>query len=84
MLIQQFLRIPEFRDVAPTELRALAARTHVLCLPANRWLLRDGRDIKAYFYLLKGSIETRSPRRKLRASMLGKLDYFYPGCMSAR
>lgn len=84
MLVQQFMRMPEFGDVPASELRALAATAHVLCLPANRWLLQAGRDIDAYFYLLKGSIELRQPRRRLRARSIGRLAYFYPGCSSAR
>ena len=84
MLVQQFMRIPEFLDVPAVELRALAATAHVLCLPANRWLLQEGRDIDAYFYLLKGSLELHQPRRRLRARSLGRLAYFYPGCTSAR
>jgi len=78
------MRMPEFSDVPPVELRALAARSHVLCVPEKRWLLRDGRDMGAFFYLLKGSIETMTPQRKWRSRPFGRLHYFYPGCDAVR
>jgi CRP-like cAMP-binding protein len=84
MLVQQLTRIPEFVDVPAAEMRALAARTNVLCLPANRWLVQDGRSLPDFFYLLKGSIETCHPRVRRRARGFGKLEHFYPGCISAR
>ena len=84
MLVQQLTRIPEFVEVPAAELRALAARTHVLCLPANRWLVQEGRSLPDYFYLVKGSIEVCHPRRIRRARGFGKLEHFYPGCVSAR
>lgn len=84
MLVQQLNRIPEFVEVPSMELRALAARTHVLCLPANRWLVQEGRSLPDYFYLIKGTIEICHPRRRQRARGFGKLEHFYPGCVSAR
>ena len=84
MLLHQIMRIPEFSGVSPTELRALAARSHVLCLPERRWLIREGKPLDAYFYLLKGTIETGSPRRKWRASAFGRLKHFSPGCVEVR
>ena len=84
MLVQHFMRIPEFAQVPPVELRALAARSHILCVPGNRWLLREGKHMDAYFYLLKGGVETAAPRRKLRASSFGRLVHFYPGCAAVR
>ena len=84
MLVQHFMRIPEFQQLPPQELRALAARSHVLCVPAGRWLLREGRQIDGYFYLLKGSVETRNPAHKWRARGYGRLQHFYPGCAAVR
>jgi CRP-like cAMP-binding protein len=84
MLVQHFMRIPEFAQVPPQELRALAARSHILCVPGKRWLLREGMRMDAYFYLLKGCVETHTPRRKLRASSFGRLGHFYPGCAAVR
>jgi len=84
MLVQQFMRMPEFSDVSPVELRALATRSHVLCVPEKRWLLRDGRAMDGYLYLLKGSIETLSPQRKWRSRPFGRLHHFYPGCEAVR
>ncbi len=38
----------------------------------------------AYFYLLKGSVETRQPQRQWRARSFGRLRHFYPGCKAVR
>lgn len=84
MLVKHFMRIPGFADVPPQELRALAARSHVLCIPAKRWLVQEGRQMPAYFYLLKGSVETLGPPRRWRARSFGHLSHFYPGCNAAR
>lgn len=84
MLLKHFMRIPEFANLPQSELRSLASRVHVLCVPANRWLLQEGRTMHDYFYLLKGCIEILPPRRKVRARGFGKLEHFYPGCSSAR
>jgi len=84
MLVHYLTRIPEFSNLPPQELRALAARAHVICMPPERWLLRDGRHMAAYLYLLRGSLQTRGPARKWRARKLGRLLHFYPGCESAR
>lgn len=84
MLMKHFMRIPGFADVPPQELRALAGRSHVLCMPGRRWLVQEGKHIDAYFYLLKGGIETLNPRRKWRARAFGRLSHFYPGCSAVR
>lgn len=84
MLVDNLTRIPDFAHVPPSELRALAARAHVLCVPGNRCLIQAGRTIPAYFYLLKGRLAIFTPQRRLKASGFGQLRHFYPGCVSAR
>ena len=84
MLVDNLARIPEFAHVPPSELRALAARAHVLCVPDNRCLIQAGKVFDAYFYLLKGRLAICSPQRTLKANGFGQLRHFYPGCASAR
>ncbi len=84
MLVDNLARIPEFAHVPPSELRALAARAHVLCVPGDRCLIQAGKVLNAYFYLLKGRLAICPPRRRLQACSFGQLRHFYPGCASAR
>jgi len=82
MLVQQFLRIPEFEHTSKAEIRALIQRVRVLCLPAQRWLLRDGRKLDAFLYLLHGSLTIEGSRQV--ASSQGPLRHFYPGGTNIR
>lgn len=82
MLVQQLLRIPEFRHAPKTEVHALVRRARVLCLPSGRWLLRNGRKLDAFLYLLNGAVLVGQQYE--RASKHGALRYFYPGCVSAK
>lgn len=82
MLVQQFLRIPEFEHTPKAEIQALVQRVRVLCLPAQRWLLRDGRKLDAFLYLLHGSIKIEGDHKV--ASTRGPLRHFYPGSTNIR
>ena len=84
MLVHNLSRISAFSSLPTSELRALATKVHVLCVPPGRRLIQSGSDLSGYFYLLKGCIETTQPHRKIRAQRFGFLSRFYPGCESAR
>ncbi len=84
MLISQLARIPEFFAVEQSELRALAAQSRILCLPRNRWVAQQRRDLGAYLYLLRGSVATQAPARRIKYSAFGELRHFYPGCRDVR
>lgn len=84
MLVHHLSRIPEFAHVSAAELRALANRARVLCLPEGRWLVRRERDLGGYLYLLRGSLRTWLPNRRLRHPVFGQLNHFYPGCRAVR
>ncbi|XOV84203.1 MAG: cyclic nucleotide-binding domain-containing protein [bacterium] len=80
--MQQFLRIPEFQHTPKTEIQALVQCARVLCLPARRWLLRDGRQLEAFLYLLQGSLAVGHDHLVARTS--GPLQHFYPGSTNIR
>ena len=82
MLVQQFLRIPEFEQTPKAEIQALVQCARVLCLPPQRWLLRDGRKLDAFLYLLQGSIAVGHEYRVAHAE--GPLRHFYPGGTNIR
>ena len=84
MLIYQMSRIPEFRHVDPAERSALARRVRILCIPQHRWLVQREKNLRTYFYLLKGVVRTHHPNRRLKHTSFGALNHFYPGCASAR
>ena len=82
MLIKHIARIPEFAHLNQTELRAVAGSARILCLPAARWVVKNAKDIGAYLYLLRGSVQTWSPDRCVPYAPLGRLEHIYPGCRS--
>ncbi len=45
-----------FEALEPSVLRAAAARTRWLKLPARRWLVRPGRALSDHYYLLEGRV----------------------------
>ena len=84
-MVQDVLaRVYEFQDINPAELRALARRVRILCIPAQRWLVRGERDLGVHLYLVKGHVATINPTRQLRGKTFGQLHSFYPGCGEAR
>ena len=84
MLLTHLAKIPEFADLPPFELRALAERAHVLCMPKGRWLVQHPRGASCHLYLLRGVVETFEPNRKLVFVPGRTIRHFYPGCRSAR
>lgn len=74
-------RIPEFRGATQVELQGLARSSQIFSMPANRWLVQSERNLGAYFYLLKGKVETWPPRPRLKEV---RYQHFYPGCERAR
>jgi hypothetical protein len=84
MLIDQISRIPEFSHIDPAELVALSRRVRILCIPQHRWLAQREKNLQTYFYLLKGTVCTNRPKRRVRHTTFGALNHFYPGCAGAR
>jgi|GEM_PF-1172216 len=84
MLLTHFAKIPEFADLPPFELRALAERAHVLCMPKGRWLVQGKRSTSCHLYLLRGIVETFEPDRRLVFVPGRAIRHFYPGCKGAR
>ena len=84
MVYKLLQRIPEFTHLPIFELRAMAERAHVLCIPRGRWLVYPSRELPAYLYLAKGHIETFQPTQIIRATGQGSMSHFYPGCAQAR
>ena len=82
MLLAYLSRIPQLRGVTTAELHGLVRSSRFLCIPANRWLMQCEEDLGAYFFLLKGRMQTLEPDRCLRAGR--SLHYFYPGCRGAK
>ncbi|NKC00837.1 MAG: cyclic nucleotide-binding domain-containing protein [Pseudomonadales bacterium] len=83
MLIYDFLaRNPEFSHASHAELQGLERSSHAICVPAKRWLVQRDRDLGAYFYLLRGSVETWHPHLIISPRTSHK--HFYPGCSSVK
>ncbi|MEM7096772.1 MAG: cyclic nucleotide-binding domain-containing protein [Pseudomonadota bacterium] len=84
MIYKLLQRVPDFADLPLFELRAMAERAHILCIPRGRWILRSRQEIPAYLYLARGRIETFEPHNILRSYRHGPISHFYPGCGQAR
>ena len=84
MVYQLLQRIDEFASLPIFELRAMAERAHVLCIPKGRWLIQHRQELPAYLYLVRGKVQTFSPNRILRSSTHQSISAFYPGCSQAR
>jgi CRP-like cAMP-binding protein len=84
MLARHIQRIPEFAQLPVAQRSALLQQVQVLCIPRGRWLVRKGRNLEAFFYLLKGKLECFTPNHRHVAKTSGPLHHFYPGCDEVR
>lgn len=82
MLINFLAHVPEFRLATRAELEGLVRASNVLCLPAGRWIVQRDRNLGAYFYLLKGSVQTWNPDGVVKAGR--NHQHVYPGCASVK
>ena len=82
MLVKFLSRIPEFKNATNAELEGLVRSSVVLCIPKDRWIVQRERELGAYLYLLRGTIETGRPKATLKGARLRQ--HIYPGCASIR
>ena len=69
-----------FAELNWQELNTVAQHTQLLSLPANRWLLRQGRKLSGGYYLLRGAVRCGGPDRVIRQdSHLARERPLYPG-----
>ncbi|NOX49448.1 MAG: cyclic nucleotide-binding domain-containing protein [Gammaproteobacteria bacterium] len=84
MLLHQIQRIEEFSQVPNCELRSLASSAQVLCIPTERWVVQNRKEMRSHFYLLKGTVATLMPKRVVKSVTSGTVRHFYPGCEAVR
>lgn len=75
-------RIPSLARLEPGELRGMAGKARIVCVPAGRWLVQRRQRQLGYLFLLKGRLQV--DRRCVKARGHGALDHFFPGCDHAR
>ncbi|MEM7001028.1 MAG: cyclic nucleotide-binding domain-containing protein [Pseudomonadota bacterium] len=75
-------RIPSLARLEPGELRGMAGKARIVCVPAGRCLVQRRQRQLGYLFLLKGRLEV--DRRCVKARGHGTLDHFFPGCDHAR
>ena len=82
MLIKFLKHIPEFSNATRAELDGLVRASTILCIPERRWIVQSERNLGAYFYLLKGTLETFQPTALLKSGRVRR--HVYPGCVSVK
>jgi CRP-like cAMP-binding protein len=74
------------RDLEPHSLAAIAAASRRLRLPAGRWLVRPGRALSGYFFLLDGRVRLLDGRHAavVSAGSRRALRPIYPGATAVQ
>ena len=54
-------RFEAFEALAAAELSGVARHTQIISIPANRWVLREGRTLSGSYYLVQGRVRLFSP-----------------------
>ncbi len=79
MLTRVLQRFDPFRTLNWNELSTVARHTQVLNLPADRWLLREGRRLSGSYYLARGKLRVSAPVREVRYNSSAAQQPIYPG-----
>lgn len=79
MLSRRLRRYEVFAELAAADLDAAAAAARVLRLPARRWLVRPGREITGWYFLLRGRVRLCKPDGIVDASSVRARGPLYPG-----
>ena len=84
MLTQVLRRFDPFSHLSWNELSTVARHTQVLNLPADRWLLQEGRRLNGSYYLARGRLRLSKPARNLKYSASAARQPIYPGAVTIR
>ena len=77
-------RFEAFEALAAAELSGVARHTQIISIPANRWVLREGRTLSGSYYLVQGRVRLFSPAAVLGHRSRDARSPLYPGHAAIR
>lgn len=77
-------RFEAFEALAAAELSGVARHTQIISIPANRWVLREGRTLSGSYYLVQGRVRLLSPAAVVGHRSRDARAPLYPGHAAIR
>lgn len=77
-------RFEAFEALAAAELSGVARHTQVISIPANRWVLREGRTLSGSYYLVQGRVRLFMPAAVVGHRSRDARTPLYPGHAAIR
>ena len=77
-------RFEAFEGLAAAELSGVARHTQIISIPANRWVLREGRTLGGSYYLAQGRVRLFSPAAVVGQGSRAARSPLYPGHAAIR
>lgn len=77
-------RFEAFEALAAAELSGVARHTQIISIPANRWVLREGRTLSGSYYLVQGRVRLFSPATVVGHRSRDARSPLYPGHAAIR
>ena len=77
-------RFEAFEGLAAAELSGVARHTQIISIPANRWVLREGRTLSGSYYLAQGRVRLFSPAAVVGQGSRAARWPLYPGHAAIR
>ncbi|MDP6470759.1 MAG: cyclic nucleotide-binding domain-containing protein [Pseudomonadales bacterium] len=84
MLEKQLRRFEPFREMSSSELNTVARHAQVLQMPAQRWLVRPGRQLNGSYFLLRGKLSCYSLDRRVHCGARAAERAVYPGALGIK
>ena len=84
MITHLLKRFEAFEALATAELSGVARHTQVIGVPANRWVLREGRTLSGSYYLAQGRVRLFSPAAVVGHKSRDARSPLYPGHAAIR
>ena len=84
MITHLLKRFEVFEALAAAELSGVARHTQIISIPANRWVLREGRTLSGSYYLAQGRVRLHSPEAVVGHSSRDARWPLYPGHAAIR
>ncbi len=79
MVVPSLRRFEPFARLPPAALAPLVEHVRILRLPADRWLVRPGRELAGSYYLLRGRVRLVGPDARVAAGSPRSRWPIYPG-----
>lgn len=84
MITHLLKRFEAFEALSAAELSGVARHVQVVSIPANRWVLREGRSLSGSYYLAQGRVRLFLPTAVIGHSSRDARSPLYPGHAAIR